>query len=117
MDAALDRWRADNELLAHIGEELSRLDTRVTVRISRQAAEGAVAAWQRDDGSSPPASETDEERIVRHRAGSLALIGLAVQDHGRWDDDGVDVPLGAWFIGHALDCADAHGRITGPPIQ
>lgn len=41
------------------------------------------------------------------------MIGLAIEERGRADDDHVVVRLDAWFIGGALDAADDSGLI-GP---
>jgi hypothetical protein len=68
-------------------------------------ARAAVAAWQRDDEGEPE-PESYEQRVLRHRAGALALIGLAVEDQGRAEGDEVVVDLSADVIGSALDAAD-----------
>ncbi len=57
------------------------------------------------DGESPT------EGTIRHRAGSLALIGLAISERGRRVEDHVEVDLSAWLIGHALDAADDAGLL------
>ena len=56
-------------------------------------------------------AETCEQRLVRHRAGALALIGAALEDRGREDGSEVVVRLAAWFVGDALNAADDHNLI------
>lgn len=64
-------------------------------------------AWERDDDASTgPIDETFEQRVVRSRAASLSLIGLATSERGRWTDDEVVVALHPLFIGHAVEAAD-----------
>lgn len=109
-DDARARWESDESLLAHIGAYLFPQATEVEVRVARDLADKAVAAWQRDDDGVPP-DETCEERIVRTRAAALALIGCALEERGRADGDEVVVKLDAWFIGDALHAADDHGLV------
>ena len=45
-------------------------------------------------------------RRTRHLAGALALIGLAVQEHGTTDGDDVVVELPVELAGVAMDAAD-----------
>lgn len=107
-DDELSRWREDAAILADIGALLFDQETVVEVRLPRVLAVAAVAAWQREDdqGDFDPGAESCEERIVRHRAGTLALIGAALEDRGRADGDEVIVRLDAWFVGDSLNAAD-----------
>ncbi len=109
-------WMRDEATLAEIGEELARQPTVVSVRIPRELADAAVTAWQREenDDNFDLGLETCEQRIIRHRAGALALIGAAIEGCGSTDGDVVAVGLDAWFIGDALNAADDRGLI-GPP--
>jgi hypothetical protein len=66
----------------------------------------AVAAWERDDTEGDLDSETYEQRVQRHRAGTLALIGLAISERGRWEADEVVVELHPEELGVAMDAAD-----------
>ena len=101
-------WRDDAELLAEIGRCLFVQDLRVSVRLPASLATRALAAWERDDPENEiPEDENPSERTVRHQAGSLALIGLAIENRsGASDADHVTVELDAWQIGAALDAAD-----------
>ena len=85
------------------------------MRISSELADLAITAWQRDDDSAGLSEESPAERDARHRAGSLALIGLALVERGQLDGDHFEVDLEAWFIGHALDAADEFGLLDLKP--
>lgn len=107
-------WTEDNRVLAQIGAALYRIDTLIPVEIPNHLADAALAAWSRDDIESE-LSESEAGRLVRHRAGSLALIGAAIEARGaRRTADSVSVELDAWLIGQALDTADDQKLITGP---
>ncbi|MEP1123593.1 MAG: hypothetical protein ABJH68_06865 [Ilumatobacter sp.] len=105
---------AEEDTLADLGVELFKQRTQVEVRISRKAAAAARDAWARDDGGAVASEETAEGRRARHRAGSLALIGLSIEERGRIDGDYVVVELDAWEVGAALEAADEFGRLDGP---
>ena len=45
--------------------------------------------------------------------GTLALIGLAIQERGRPDADCIAVELDAWEVGNALEAADDMGLLGG----
>ena len=99
-------YREDARLLGEIGAVLAHAELPgVTVRLPSALARAAVAAWERDDEGEPDA-ESYEQRVLRHRAGALALIGLAVQERGRADGGHVVVDLSPDVIGNALDAAD-----------
>ncbi len=102
-----DRWRRDAQLLGDLGRALEqvRLPT-VAVRLPAELAERAAAAWDREDGGGELGPEDAAARLQRHRAGSLALIGAAVREHGRRDGGDVVVELGAELVAHAQDAAD-----------
>jgi hypothetical protein len=105
-------WRQDEALLARIGGALAPQETDVEVRLPRELADAAVRAWQRtDDDASDLDGETCEQRVVRQRAGALALIGAALEDRGREDGDEVVVRLAAWFVGDTLNAADDQNLI------
>lgn len=103
-------YRDDARLLGEIGAALARTDLpRIEVRLPSALARAAVAAWQRDDEGEPgPESDAEsyQQRVVRHRAGALGLIGLAVEERGRAEDDEVIVDLSPDVIGSAVDAAD-----------
>lgn len=105
-------WQQDEALLAEIGGALAPQQAEVEVRLPRDLADAAVRAWQRtDDDATDLDAETCEQRVVRHRAGALALIGAALEDRGREDGGDVVVRLAAWFVGDALNAADDHNLI------
>ena len=105
----LTRYRSDEAALAAIGRELQRQATVVEVRIPKAMAHQAITAWERDETEAIPA-ETIAERQVRHRAGALALIGLAIQERGCVDGDDVLVELDSRLVGDALNAADELGE-------
>jgi hypothetical protein len=99
-------YRADAEVLGQLGEVLAQAELpRIEVRLPRLVAESAVAAWEREDGEGVD-PETFEQRVQRHRAGTLALIGLSIVNAGRWEGDEVAVALSPDLIGVAVDAAD-----------
>lgn len=105
-------WASDESTLAEIGAALMKQPTEIEVHLPRSLASAAVQAWQRDDDEDfDLEGESCEQRVVRHRAGALALIGVAVENGGRDDGDAVVVKLDAWFIGDALNAADDAGLI------
>jgi len=108
--------QSEAELLAQIGRCLFGQDLRVRVQLPAALAMGALAAWQRDDTGGTEA-ESHAARAIRHQAGALALIGLAIEERGHIEGDQVEVELDAWRIGSALDAADERGLLAGlePP--
>jgi hypothetical protein len=99
-------YREDAATLAEIGDALfaARLPA-VRVRLPKELADRAVAAWQRDDGDAV-GDETPEQAANRHRAGTLALIGLTIEQCGELVGDVVVVDLDPVFVGLAVDAAD-----------
>ena len=79
-----------------------------------QLADLALAAWSRDEDDGPLGPETLRQSIVRHRAGTLALIGLCLEHSAGGTVDGGDVliDLDAWHIGSALEAADDAGLLA-----
>ncbi len=111
-DGLRSAWKQDEALLAKIGGALAPQEADVEVRLPRDLADAAVRAWQRtDDAATDLETETCEQRVVRQRAGALALIGAALEDRGREDGGEVVVRLAAWFVGDALNAADDHNLI------
>lgn len=101
--------------LAEIGRVLFSQDTEVTVRLPPDLAEAARKAWRREDlGAGESGVESPEERRTRHRAGTLALIGLSIEENGVDVDGEVEVRLDAWFVGDALEAADELGMLQEP---
>ncbi|MFF5211190.1 hypothetical protein [Streptosporangium sp. NPDC000396] len=95
------RYRQDSVVLAEIGRFLGPQVTRLTVRLSRELAQAAVAAWNRDE-EGEVGEETHEQVRLRDRAASLALIGLAVSDRGVASGDEVVVELDVTEVAAAL---------------
>lgn len=94
--------------LGEVGAELRKQDIpRISVRIPQALAERALRAWKReaDDGGTVEV-ESLVERTTRHRAGTLALIGLAIDERGQQDGDAIRVDVHPEQIGIALDAAD-----------
>ena len=113
---AYPRWASDSQVLAEIGRELYSQPTRVTVRLSKTLADQARAAWERDDDDPRRIDdETPDAHASRHRAGALALVGLAVAEQGKEDGDGIVVELDAWVIGDSLTAADEVGLLLDAP--
>jgi hypothetical protein len=100
------QYRDDAHVLGEIGALLARTDLpKVTVRLSLTLAHAAVKAWSRDDEGEPD-PECYEQRVMRHRAGTLALIGLSVEQGGHIDGDDMVVDLTPDLIGVAVDAVD-----------
>lgn len=109
-------WAHDAEVLARIGWQLSGQPMRIAVRLSRDLADQAVAAWQRDDDEGPLPPGRPEQRAIRRKAATLALIGLAIENGGRTESSDVIVALDAWHVGDAYNAADDAGLLTGAEI-
>lgn len=106
-DHRVGQWRQDADVLRDIG--LALADTAlpaVEVRLPPALAHKAVTAWERDDLDGP-AYETLVQRAWRHRAATLALIGLAVRERGRREPDAVRVELDAQLVVEAIQSAEA----------
>jgi hypothetical protein len=100
------QYREEARVLGEIGIVLARSDLpTVTVRLPSALARAAVEAWRRADEGQPD-PESYEQRVQRHRAGALALIGLAAEERGRAEGDEVVVELSPDVIGNALNAAD-----------
>ena len=100
------QWRRDARALADLGRELAQAEfVPIEIRMSRPAAEIAVATWEREDGGQVD-TEDFEQRVVRFRAAALALIGLAVSERGRWEADGVYVKLSPDLVGVAIEWSE-----------
>ncbi|AXE90305.1 hypothetical protein [Streptomyces sp. Go-475] len=98
------RYRDDRKVLAAIGACVGRQTGRVAVRVPRELAEAAVAAWERTEDAAPGA-ETPERYALRDGAAELALIGLAITERGRWEGEEVAVDLDVDSAGAALRAA------------
>lgn len=101
------RYREDSRVLGELGAVLARADVpRFKVRLPRSLAELAIAAWERNEDEGTDDPESYEQRAQRLRAVALALIGLSLQERGRWEGEEAVVDLSVELIGAALDAAD-----------
>lgn len=101
-----ERYRNDARALAGFGVHISKTNLPdIEVRLPKALADVPVAAWERDDEDLPDSEDLDQ-RIQRHRAGTLALIGLSIVNGGRVDGDEIIVPLQPALIGDAAAAAD-----------
>jgi hypothetical protein len=100
------RWWEDAEVLAELDRTFEGTAMPVVeVRIPKRLAEQALAAWRRNDDE-PDVDESQEQRVYRHRAGVLALIGLSIQERGKDVPAGVVVDLAADLVAAAVDAAE-----------
>jgi hypothetical protein len=95
------RYRRDAAVLADIGRHLEKRVPLITVRLPRQLAEAAFAAWRRDEQGTT-ADETPEQRTLRSNAADLALIGAAVAERGHAEGAEVVVKLDVIQLAAAL---------------
>lgn len=101
------QYREDALVLGELGQALANSPLpKVEVRLPRSIAEQAVAAWEREGDEGPLDPETYEQRVHRHRAGTLGLIGLSVVNSGQWEDDAVVVELSPDLIGNVVSASD-----------
>jgi len=105
-----DRWENDGVDLALIGASLYEQDTKVRVRLPRELADAALAAWHREDEDSEDLHTHDESQLeaqIRHRAGTLALIGASLENAPiQISGNFVIADIDSWYIGEALQAAD-----------
>jgi hypothetical protein len=104
-------WEADARALYELAQQLLPQSPKVQVRLRRDLADRAVAAWQRDEVPGTLPRETPEQRSIRGDAGTLALIGQSIEDTGIEDGDDVTFGLDAWILGVALEAGP--GRRVG----
>lgn len=100
-------YRSEARMLGELGSILASASLpQVEVRLPRELAEQAIAAWEREHNEDSLDPETYEQRTQRHRAATLSLIGLTITERGRWVGDEGIVELDPTFIGLAVDAAD-----------
>ena len=100
------RYSEDARQLARLGMELRGAASGQPVRLSRDLAELALAAWRRDERELLPDIETNAQVQMRSEAATLALIGLAVEQGGVVDEAVVVGNLAQEFIADAIAAAD-----------
>ena len=110
-----ERYAQDALVLGRIGAVLFPQDTKLSVRLPKELADLALAAWNRDDPAEngPAAQENADQRAVRERAAYLALIGLCIENTAQPDGDDIICDLDAWYIGGALQAAEAMDLLPG----
>jgi hypothetical protein len=108
MDSERQRlYRTEARTLGEVGAVLRAANLPlISVELPRELADRAVAAWERDDFGGRLEPESHAQQADRHRAGTLALIGLAVAERGHFHADGVTVSLHPELLGVAMDAAD-----------
>jgi len=110
-----EKYAQDAAILGEIGKVLFPQDTKLSVRLPRDLADLALAAWRRDElaaqGAARAAEETPEQEILRTRAAYLALIGLCIENTAQPSGDEVSCELDAWYIGSALQAAEEQGLL------
>ncbi len=111
MDRNYDDWAADTQQLYELAQELCPQSPLIELRVSRQLADKAVAAWHREDEPGELPHETSHQRSTRDGAATLALIGAAIEETGVEDGDQVVFKLDAWVLGNTLEAADRAGRL------
>lgn len=97
-----------------MGAALAGQPSTLTMRLPGDLADLARSAWQRHDDGDLPEAETAGQRLARYRAGTLALIGLSIEETGRAEGDDVVFEVGALQVGGALEAADDYGLLCGP---
>jgi hypothetical protein len=107
METDGERWARDAEILRELGQALDAASPlSVEVRLPRQFVEAALAAWEADDANdTDTAGETPEAKRTRHRAATLALIGLELAEQDVGQGDLPTVRLQAHLVGDALKAA------------
>jgi hypothetical protein len=105
------QYEREAEILGKVGAALFSQPTTLTLRLPGDLAEQALAAWLRDDPGDLPDRESMRQTITRRRAGMLALIGLAVEQTGRAEDNDIACDLDAWEVGAAFEAADDYGLL------
>jgi hypothetical protein len=113
-----ERYTEDALVLGRIGAVLFPQDTRLSVRLPRELAGLARAAWNRDDPqqSGPVNGESLDQRTARERAAYLALIGLCIENTAQPDGDEIICDLDSWYIAGALQAAEALDMLPGTKV-
>jgi len=107
-----EKYAQDAAVLGEIGKVLFPQDTKLSVLLPRGLADQALAAWRRDEpGGARTTEETPEQELLRTRAAYLALIGLCIENTAQPSGDDVICQLDAWYIGGALEAAEAQGLL------
>ena len=105
-----DRFAADSQILAMIGDAFAGMPANASPRLPRDLAQAAVAAWRRDESDQPASPETEDQRMVRDHAATLALIGLAVLNNTDLVSESIEVSLSPELVAAALAVGNAQNR-------
>ena len=107
-----EQYAQDSAILGEIGRILFPQDTQLSVRLPKDLADQALAAWRRDEpGAARTAQETPEQQLVRTRAAYLALIGLCIENTALPSGGEVLCELDALYIASALQAAEEQGLL------
>jgi hypothetical protein len=101
------RYASDGTVLAAIGTALRGQPTGGPIRIPRDLADAAVAAWSRDELNEPADPRSEEQKRVRCQAAALPLIGLSIQERSEAGCDAVLVSLDPDLIAEAVAAGQA----------
>lgn len=96
------RYARDGVMLAAIGSVLDGQPATGPVRIPRDLADAAVAAWSRDELDDLADPEGEQQRQARGHAATLALIGLSIQEQSPAGGESVVVSLDPDLIAEAV---------------
>ena len=75
----------------------------MSVTLPRKLVLQAIAKWSRDDAMFKLRRETKRQKRIRHRAGSIGVIGLHLSEQRTGKGKLVTVKLPAHLIGDALN--------------
>jgi hypothetical protein len=101
-DGLYRRYAADYELLRQIGQTLRRQHGANPALLPTGLADAAVSAWHRVDSGQPADPESPVQARLRAAAGTLALIGLEIEQHGMSGDGTVSIALSPAMAAEAV---------------
>jgi hypothetical protein len=106
LDGYYQRLADDSADLIAIGAVLGTQDPSYSASIPQALAQRAVQAWHRDEPGAPAADETAAQRTLRSHAGTLAMIGFAIDESGYTVGKQVNVALSPDLVAEAIAAAD-----------
>jgi hypothetical protein len=107
IDDYYDRLATDSADLVAIGAVLGTQDPSYPASIPQALADRAVQAWHREDSGEPAEHETPQQQQLRAHAGTLALIGFAIDESGYLVGKHISVTLSPDLVSDAVTAADA----------